>query len=90
MFSENVNQVSVIVTCHNEEKFIEECLVSIINQSYSEIIKEIIVIIDSSKDSSVEIVKSLKQKNSKLKMIEVNYGSLSKSRNHGIVDLMLK
>ena len=84
MFSENVNQVSVIVTCHNEEKFIKECLVSIINQSYCEIIKEIIVIIDSSEDSSVEIVKSLKQKNSKLKMIEVNYGSLSKSRNHGI------
>lgn len=78
------NTVSIIVTCHNEEKFIQECINSVLNQTAFEIIKEIIVVVDSTTDSSIEIIKNLSKKNDKIKIFEVKYKSLSKSRNFGI------
>lgn len=49
-------KLSVIIPVYNVEKYIYECIESLINQSIKEI--EIIVIDDGSKDSSIEIVKS--------------------------------
>ncbi|WP_169741478.1 glycosyltransferase [Comamonas aquatica] len=49
--------VSVVVPCFNHEKFVQECIQSIIEQDYKNI--ELIVIDDGSKDKSVEIIKSL-------------------------------
>jgi len=45
------NTVSIIITCHNEEKFIKECINSVLNQTAYEIIKEIIVVVDSKTES---------------------------------------
>lgn len=78
------NTVSIIITCHNEEKFIKECINSVLNQTAYEIIKEIIVVVDSTTDSSIELIKNLSKKNKKIKIFEVKYKSLSKSRNFGI------
>ena len=78
------NTVSIIITCHNEEKFITECINSVLNQSAFDLIYEIIVVIDTSTDSSLKIIKSLAQNNPKIKIYEVNYSSLSKSRNYGV------
>ena len=61
------NNVSIIITCHNEEKFIKECINSVLNQTAFEIIKEIIVVVDSTTDSSIEIIKNLSKKNDKIK-----------------------
>ena len=52
--------VSIIVSCYNHEKFIEECILSIINQSYDNI--ELIVIDDGSTDGSANILQSLQRK----------------------------
>lgn len=86
--SQNINMVkntvSIIITCHNEEKFITECINSVLNQSAFDLIYEIIVVIDTSTDSSLKIIKSLAQNNPKIKIYEVNYSSLSKSRNYGV------
>jgi len=49
--------VSVCVPVYNHEKFVEECLRSIISQDYSNI--ELIVINDGSTDASDEVVKGL-------------------------------
>jgi len=49
--------VSVVVTCYNHEKYIEECLLSILKQTYQNI--ELIVIDDGSKDNSLNIIKDL-------------------------------
>ena len=49
-------KISFIVTCFNKEKFIEDCLLSIKNQTYSN--KELIVIDDCSTDNSFEILKN--------------------------------
>lgn len=54
---EKLPLVSVIVPCYNHEEYIEECIKSIINQTYKNI--ELIVIDDGSKDSSPKLLKEL-------------------------------
>ena len=54
IMSEN-NKVSVIVPVYNEEKYLDECLKTLLNQSYKNI--EIIVIDDGSIDQSKHIAK---------------------------------
>jgi glycosyltransferase involved in cell wall biosynthesis len=49
--------VSIICLCYNHEKFLEEALLSVINQDYPN--KEIIVVDDFSSDSSVEKIKKI-------------------------------
>lgn len=52
--------VSVIVPSYNHEKYITQCIESIINQTYTNF--ELIVIDDGSKDRSPEILKRLQEK----------------------------
>jgi len=51
--------VSVIVPSYNHEAYIEECILSIVNQTYKNI--ELIVIDDGSKDGSKEILERLQK-----------------------------
>ena len=48
------NLISVVVTCYNHEKYIEQCLRSIFSQTYRNI--ELIVLDDGSTDSSAKII----------------------------------
>ena len=50
--------ISVIVPAYNHEKYIEECIRSIMAQTYQNI--ELLVIDDGSKDGTFEILQSLK------------------------------
>ncbi|SEI53108.1 glycosyltransferase family 2 protein [Streptococcus equinus] len=47
--------VSVLVTCYNHEKYIEQCLRSIFNQTHNNI--ELIVLNDGSTDNSGQVIK---------------------------------
>ena len=49
---QNAPLVSVIALCYNHEKFVEECLQSVVNQTYSNI--ELIIVDDFSGDKSRE------------------------------------
>lgn len=51
------NLISVVVTCYNHEKYIEQCLRSIYNQTYQNI--ELIVLDDGSTDGSIQIIKNV-------------------------------
>ncbi len=57
-------KVSVILPARNEERFIERCLKSLIEQDYENY--EIIAVDDRSDDRTGEIIKKIAQKNSKL------------------------
>ncbi|MBQ2644943.1 glycosyltransferase [bacterium] len=54
-------KISFIVTCYNKSSFIQECLLSIKEQSWQN--KEIIVVDDKSTDDSLEIIEKFKNNN---------------------------
>ena len=56
----NKDKVSVIVPVYNVAKYLEECLNSIINQTYKNI--EIIIVNDGSTDNSLDIIEIFKNK----------------------------
>lgn len=73
--------VSIIISCYNHEKYIEECILSIVNQTYKNI--ELIVIDDGSRDSSPAILRKLREKYGFFLKIRENRG-LSKTLNEAI------
>lgn len=77
------HMISIVTTCYNLEDYIENCLVSLINQSYENL--ELIVVNDCSTDNSLDIIKKIADKDSRIKIInnEVNLGA-GKSRKIGI------
>lgn len=76
-------KVSIIIPVYNVEKYIEECILSAINQTLEEI--EIIAIDDKSTDSSLDILNKYKEKYDFVKVIlnEKNMG-VATTRNVGI------
>jgi len=61
-------EVSIIIPCRNEEKFIGKCLDSIINQDYPKENLEVLVVDSASEDKTKEIIEEFKIKNLKLKI----------------------
>lgn len=59
--------VTIIIPVYNVEKYLEECLNSIINQTYNNM--EIILIDDGSTDNSVNILKDYARKEDRIKLI---------------------
>jgi len=57
--------VSIIIPCRNEERFIKNCLDSLLNQNYPKDKMEILVVDGMSNDKTREIIKEIKNKNSK-------------------------
>lgn len=76
------NKVSIIVPIYNVEKFLRECIESLINQSYENI--EIILINDDSPDNSKSICEEYQKKDNRIKLYNKENGGLSDARNFGI------
>ena len=79
----NLNElISVIVPIYNVEKYLDNCILSILNQSYANL--EIILVDDGSTDKSGIIADSYKSKDVRIKVIHKLNGGLSDARNVGI------
>lgn len=75
-------EISVVVPVYNVEKYLDECLNSIINQTFSDI--EIICINDGSTDSSLDILNDYSKKDDRIKIINQKNKGLGATRNKGI------
>ena len=75
-------KVSVIVPVYNVEKYLRECLESLVNQTLKEI--EIICINDGSDDSSLEVLNEYASKDSRFKIISQQNQGQGIARNKGI------
>lgn len=74
-------KVSVIIPVYNVEKYIRECLDSIVGQTLKDI--EIICVNDGSTDSSLEILKEYGERDKRITIISQENRGISSARNHG-------
>ncbi|KQS95218.1 glycosyltransferase family A protein [Chryseobacterium sp. Leaf394] len=74
--------ISIIVPCYNQAQYLDECLQSVIDQTYQN--WECIIIDDGSPDHTGEIAKSWAERNSRFKYFRKENGGVSAARNFGI------
>jgi glycosyltransferase involved in cell wall biosynthesis len=75
-------KVSVVVPVYNVEKYLPECLDSILSQSLEDI--EVICVNDGSTDGSPDILKDYESRDSRVKVITQENRGLASSRNVGM------
>lgn len=75
-------EISVVVPVFNVEKYLSECLDSIINQTFKDI--EILCINDGSTDNSLNILNKYMEIDNRIKIINQENSGLGASRNRGM------
>lgn len=74
--------ISIIVPVYNTEKYLRQCLDSLVNQTYRDL--EIILVDDGSTDSSCSICKEYAGRYPFINVIEQKNGGAAKARNTGL------
>ena len=74
--------LSVVIPVFNVEKYLPECLDSVLNQKYENI--EIIAIDDGSTDNSLNILKKYAKENSNITVLSQENSGPSVARNKGV------
>ena len=77
-----MSEISIIVPVYNVEKYLENCIESILNQTFKDF--ELILVDDGSTDNSCKICDIYEKKDSRIKVIHKNNGGLSSARNAGL------
>jgi len=77
-----MKKISVIVPVYNAEKWVDETLNSLVNQTYKNI--EIICIDDGSSDNSCDIIEQKQKDYSNIKLIRQENSGVCAARNRGI------
>ncbi len=75
-------KISVIIPVYNAEKYLKECLDSVVNQTLTDI--EVVCVNDGSTDGSLRILKEYKNKDSRFILIDKKNEGVGKARNDGI------
>ena len=73
---------SIVIPVYNVEKYLHQCLNSVINQTYKNL--EIICINDGSKDNSLIILNEYLQKDNRIVIVNQKNSGVSSARNKGI------
>ena len=62
--------VSIITPCYNSEKFLDECISSVLNQSYQN--WEMLIVDDNSSDNSCTLINSYSKRDDRIKPLFLN------------------
>lgn len=82
MSEENNKLISVIVPVYNIESYIEKCIESLLNQTYSNL--EIMLVDDGSTDKSGDICERYVKKDDRIIVLHKQNGGLSDARNYAM------
>ncbi len=74
--------ISVIIPVYDVERYIDECILSVLGQSYGNL--EIILVDDGSRDASAAKCDEYAKRDSRIKVIHKENGGLSSARNAGL------
>lgn len=75
-------RISIIIPVYNTEKYLSQCLDSVVNQTYKEL--EIIIVNDGSTDRSLHIAQSYATKDARIIVISQDNQGQSVARNEGL------
>lgn len=76
------DMISVIVPIYNVEKYLDNCIESIVNQSYKNL--EIILVNDGSTDNSYKICEKWQKKDPRIILISQDNGGAASAKNRGL------
>lgn len=74
--------ISVIIPVYQVERYIEKCMESVINQTYSDI--EIIIVNDGSLDHSIDICENFRKQDSRIQIVHKKNGGLMSAWMEGL------
>lgn len=74
--------LSIIIPVYNSSRYLEECVNSILSQTYGDF--ELILIDDGSTDNSLEICNGFKKTDKRIRIKSVLNGGPASARNHGL------
>lgn len=80
------NKISVIIPAYNAEKWIYDCVKSVLSQNDDNF--EIIIVNDGSKDNTLALCKKLENDDKRIILVDKKNGGVSKARNEGIKKLL--
>ena len=75
-------KVSVIIPVYNDEKYLMNCVNSVLNQTYQNL--EVILVNDGSTDHSVALCEHLRAQDSRVRVLHKPNGGVGDSRNAGL------
>ena len=74
--------ISIIIPCYNSEKYLADCLDSVLAQSFGDF--EAILIDDGSKDDTLRIAREYAQKDARVRVYAKENGGVAAARNLGL------
>ncbi|MDY4690031.1 MAG: glycosyltransferase family 2 protein [Alphaproteobacteria bacterium] len=75
-------KISVIIPCYNVAKYLEQCLDSVLKQTFQDF--EVICVNDGSTDKSLEILQQYAEKDARIKIIDQENKGAGAARNKGL------
>lgn len=81
-----MEKITIVVPVYNTEKYLGECLESLLCQTYSDL--SIICVNDGSKDNSLQVIKEYADKDKRISYLSIENSGAATARNKGIDEFL--